>query len=137
MIGTDLLDYLKTMRARLDFIGRHAEVWELDLAGRPAKVLFLPRTEPLPDEPSLGVDQYIISRGLAEQVVGTVYPDRRSAGYGLSRFRDNARLDFTKIAKCPEVHFAHARGFVAKTTTSDIGRLKELMTQAGVSAATR
>ena len=132
MIGEDLLDYIKTMRARLDFIGRHSELWELDLAGTPAKVLFLPRTEPMPDEPSLGVDQYIASRGWTDQVVGTVYPDRRSTGYGLSRFRDNPRLDFTKIAASPEVHFAHVRGFVAKTKTAEISLLKELIARAGV-----
>lgn len=134
MIGHDLLDYLRTMRARLDFIGQHAEVWDLELAGSPAKVLFIPRTEPMPEEPSLGVDQFIFSQGLTEQIVGTVYPDRRSSGYGLSRFRDNARLDFTRIAAHPEVHFAHARGFVAKTTTSDVALLKALMVQAGVPA---
>ncbi|GAB1487661.1 hypothetical protein MASR2M8_01010 [Opitutaceae bacterium] len=89
------------MRVRLDFIGQHAEVWGLELAGHPAKVLFLPRTNPLPDEPSLGMDHFIQSRGLTEQIVGTVYPDRRSTGYGLSRFRDNARLDFTQIATDP------------------------------------
>jgi hypothetical protein len=71
---------------------------------------------------------------LTEQIVGTVYPDRRSSGYGLSRFRDNARLDFTRIASHPEVHFAHARGFVAKTRTADVGLLKTLMAQAGVPA---
>lgn len=91
MIGEDLLGYVKTMRARLDFIGQHAAIWEIDLAGQPAKILFLPRTEPLPDEPSLGIDQYIASRGLTSAMVGTVYPDRRSTGYGLSRFQDNAR----------------------------------------------
>jgi hypothetical protein len=134
MIGEDLLDYIRTMRARLEFIGKHSELWELDLAGSPAKILFLPRTEPMPDEPSLGVDQYIVSRGWADQVVGTVYPDRRSSGYGLSRFRDNPRLDFTKIAASPEVHFAHVRGFVAKTKTADIPLLKELIARAGVPA---
>jgi hypothetical protein len=134
MIGEDLLDYVKTMRARLDFIGRHSEIWEMELAGRPAKVLFLPRTDPLPDEPSLGIDQFVISRGLAEEMVGLVYPDRRSTGYGLSRFQDNARLDFTRIASCPEVHFAHVRGFVAKTSASDVARLKSLMQQAGGAA---
>lgn len=134
MIGQDLLDYLRTMRARLDFIGQHAEIWDLELAGRPAKVLFLPRTDPLPDEPSLGMDHFIQSRGLTDQIVGTVYPDRRSSGYGLSRFRDNARLDFTKIAAHPEVHFAHARGFVAKTKRSDVALLKTLIAQAGVPA---
>jgi len=60
-------------------------------------------------------------------VVGLIYPDRRGAGYGLSRFRDNARLDFTKIAGNETVHFAHARGFVAKTSATDAGLLKDLL----------
>jgi len=132
MIGEDLLNYVKSMRARLDHIGQHAALWEIDLAGKPATILFLPRTEPLPDEPSLGLDQYIASRGLTEQMVGTVYPDRRSTGYGLSRYQDNARLDFTRLAGQPDVHFTHARGFVAKTSAADIPRLKQLIFQAGV-----
>jgi len=132
MIGEDLLDYVKTLRDRLDLIGRQAEIWDLELAGRPAKILFLPRTEPLPDEPSMGIDQFIESRGLAAEVVGTVYPDRRSTGYGLSRFQDNARLDFTRLAGLPDVHFTHARGFVAKTSASEVGRLKQLVAQAAV-----
>jgi hypothetical protein len=132
MIGEDLLNYVKSMRARLDHIGQHSALWEIDLAGKPATILFLPRTEPLPDEPSLGLDQYIASRGLTEQMVGTVYPDRRSTGYGLSRYQDNARLDFTRLAGQPDVHFTHARGFVAKTSAADIPRLKQLISQAGV-----
>jgi hypothetical protein len=56
-----------------------------------------------------------------------VYPDRRSDGYGLSRFRDDERLDFTRVATDPDVHFAHARGFVAKTTATQVPRLKELL----------
>ena len=51
MIGEDLLGYVRSMRARLDFIGQNAEIWELELGGLPGKVLFLPRTEPLPEEP--------------------------------------------------------------------------------------
>lgn len=131
MIGEDLLDYVKSQRARLDFIGQHAEVWTVDLAGTPGQILFLPRTDPLPDDPSMGVERYIESRGLAN-VVGTVSPDRRSIGYGLSRHRDSARLDFTCIAGQPDVHFAHARGFVAKTTATDVNRLQELLALAGV-----
>ena len=64
-------------------------------------------------------------------MVGVVYPDRRSTGYGLARFRDNARLDFTRIAQRPEVHFAHVRGFVAKTSAFEIAQLKSLLLQAG------
>jgi hypothetical protein len=36
-------------------------------------------------------------------------------------------LDFTRIGDCEDVHFAHARGFVAKTSATDSGRLKELL----------
>ncbi len=127
MIGEDLLDYVRSLRARLNFIGQHAEIWDLTLGGTPAKILFLPRTDPLPDEPSMGVDRYIEANGLAATVVGTVVPDRRSTGYGLSRFQDNPRLDFTRIAQSPGVHFAHARGFVAKTSLTDVAQLKALL----------
>ncbi len=64
LIGEDLLDYIKTMRARIDFIGRHSQLWELDLAGSPGKVLFLPapircrknppRRRPIHRQPRLG-----------------------------------------------------------------------------------
>ena len=131
-IGEDLLEYVKSMRTRLDCLGQHVEIWELKFDGRPAKILFLPRTEPLPDEPSMGIDPFIESRGLAGEIVGTVYPDRRSTGYGLSRFRDNSRLDFTRIAGEPDVHFTHARGFLAKTSAHNIAQLQRLVTKAGV-----
>ena len=136
MVGEDLLDYVRTLRARLDFIGQHAEIWSLDLAGSPGKILFLPRTDPLPDDPSMGMERYIEQLGLAAEVVGTVSPDRRSTGYGLSRYRDNARLDFTRIADRPGVHFAHARGFVAKTSLNEISQLQDLVARAGVPAVT-
>ncbi len=134
MIGEDLIEYVRSLRARLDFIGQHAQIWELELAGQPGKILFLPRTDPLPDDPSMGLDRFIELRGLADEIVGTVSPHRRSTGYGLSRHRDSARLDFTRIADQPEVHFAHARGFVAKTSATDLGRLKALLVLAGGAA---
>jgi hypothetical protein len=137
MIGEDLLDYVRSLRARLDFIAQHAEIWDLQLDGAPAQVLFLPRTDPLPDEPSMGIDRYIVSRGLTASVVGTVVPDRRSTGYGLSRFHDNPRLDFTRIATAPGVHFAHARGFVAKTSLTAPADLKALLTAAAASDTPR
>lgn len=133
--GEDIIDYIKATRQRLDFIARHAEFWTLDLAGRPAQVLFLPRTDPLPDEPSSALDRFIQSRGLADRIVGLVSPDRRSTGYGLERYRDNPRLDFTRLAGRPGVHFAHARGFVAKTTLTDPAELKALLRLAAVSEA--
>ncbi len=60
------------------------------------------------------------------------YPDRRGPGFGLSRFNDDRRLDFTRISEDPEVHFAHKQGFVAKMSTVDPERLKVLLAQAWV-----
>jgi hypothetical protein len=131
LIGDDIVTYLKSLRARLDELARLTQVWDLALADGPAKILFLPRTDPLPDEPSYGLERFIENRGLGAAVIGMVYPDRRSAGYGLSRYQDNARLDFTRIAANPLVHFAHARGFVAKTSATDTDQLKQLIVLAG------
>ncbi len=127
MVGEDLIDYLKSLRSRLNFIERHSELWGLEVAGQTFKILFMPRTEPLPDEPSFGLERYIEHHSMSDQIVGIVYPDRRSAGHGLSRFNDDLRLDFTRIDSAPDVHFAHARGFVAKTTATSSARLKELV----------
>jgi hypothetical protein len=134
LIGDDLLTYIRSLRERITFIGRHAEVWTLDqIPGSPG-VLFLPRTDPLPDDPSAGVDRYLSERGLHERIHAIVTPDRRNAGYGLSRNRDNPRLDFTRISDEPDVHFAHARGFVAKTTATAPSRIRELLHRAATPA---
>jgi len=127
LIGDDLLTYIRSLRERLDFIARHAELWPLDESSGSECALFLPRTDPLPEDPSAGLDRHISNQGLTARVLGTIAPDRRSGGYGLSRHRDNARLDFTRIANEPDVHFAHARGFVAKTSATDPLRLRDLL----------
>lgn len=130
LVGTDLLDYIRTLRARLTFIGQHAELWTVDGSpadGQSPAVLFLPRMDPLPEEPSLGLDRYVVEQGLDDRVVALIAPDRRSSGYGLSRYKDHPRLDFTRIKNEQDVHFAHQRGFVAKTSTSDPQRLRQLL----------
>ncbi|MCF3650054.1 MYG1 family protein [Synoicihabitans lomoniglobus] len=131
MVGRDLLDYLRGLRTRLDFIGQHAQRWTLDGVTNgdvPAEVLFLPRTDPLPDEPSSGLDRYVMEQDLNDCVVAIIAPDRRGAGYGLSRHRDHPAMDFTRITDEADVHFAHLRGFVAKTSATDPARLRELLT---------
>lgn len=123
MVGEDLVTYVRGLRERLEFIGRHAQRWEV--AGQ--SVLFLPRTEPLPDEPSAGIGRFLEERGWSEEVVALVYPDRRGGGFGLSRYQDHPAFDFTRIEGEADVLFAHARGFVAKTSARDEGRLRELL----------
>lgn len=128
-IGQDLLGYLKNLRERLNFIGAVGEFWEIETPTGAFKVLYMPRTEPLPDEPSSGLARFIESHPAASEVAGLVYPDRRGAGFGLSRHNDHPGLDFTRIEGCEDVHFAHARGFVAKTSATDPARLRELLGQ--------
>lgn len=127
MIGDDLVDYLKSLRERLDFIGKRSQLWNLGSNGSTLQAIYLPRTEPLPEEPSMGLPRYIVEQGLAATTIAMIYPDRRGNGYGLSRYNDHPSMDFTRIGTEPDVHFAHASGFVAKTTATDPERLKELI----------
>ena len=128
-IGEDLVAYLRGLRQRLDFIAATGEFWEIASPHGPFHVLFLPRTEPLPDEPSAGLGRFVEAHPDGHRIVGLVYPDRRGTGFGLSRHNDHPGLDFTRIGGCGDVHFAHARGFVAKTSATDPGRLRELLAQ--------
>lgn len=127
-IGQDLLEYLRDLRTHIDFVAENAEIWSI----ADHEVLFLPRTDPLPDDPSAGIDRYLEGIGKGSTIAALIYPDRRGSGYGLGRHNDDPRYDFTRIEKEPDVHFAHARGFVAKTSANDITRLKELLSLAKV-----
>ncbi len=129
-IGSDLINYLEQLRERLAYIDQHSEFWEIDTPNGPLHILYMPRTEPIPSEASAGLGRYIENNSGDKVIAGMVYPDRRGSGYGLSRFQDNPRLDFTRIESCDDVHFAHARGFVAKTSATEPHRLKELLKQA-------
>jgi len=123
MIGQDLVDHVTSLRERIDFVAQHAEVWEFD----GFKALYMPRTEPLPDEASSGLGYHVEKLGLEEEIIALVYPDSRGTGYGLRRFNDDPRMEFTQINAEEDVHFTHARGFIAKTSSGDAERLKELL----------
>lgn len=127
LVGEDMLDFIRVIRERVNFVAEHAEHWELENGRERFEVVYLPRTEPLPAEPSMGIVRYVIEKGLDDSVVGLVYPDRRGEGYGLSRYKDHPRLDFTRIETELDVHFAHKKGFVAKTSATDKTRLLELL----------
>ena len=131
MVGEDILGHVSSSRARLDQLAGQAVRWELPIGATTGVVVFLPRTDSLADDAAAGLDRFIERQPWARDVVGSVYPDRRAGGYGLGRFRDNPRLDFTRIATEPDVHFAHARGFVAKTSASEVERLQALVIAAG------
>ena len=122
--------YLRTLRERLDYVAEKAMFLDVGEGDDSVRILFMPRTDPMPDDPSSSLGRYIDSVG--EKVAGLIYPDRRGDGYGLSRHEDSPLLDFTRIVDEADVHFAHARGFVAKTSATSLERLTELVEQAKV-----
>lgn len=130
LIGADMVDFLKTLRERIEFVTKHAELWDIEIEERSFKVVYLPRTEPMPEEPSMGIVRYVEEQGLDAEVVGLVYPDRRGEGYGLSRYKDHPNMDFTQIEAEQDVHFAHKKGFVAKSSATEKERLKKLLQMA-------
>lgn len=132
MIGSDLMYYVNSMHERIQALSTQVEFWQLEKNGESFCAVFLPRLESMVEDPSGGMARFLRSIGRAEEVVALVYPDRRGGGYGLSRNNDHPRLDFTLIEHCMDVHFAHPRGFVAKTSATEVTRLRELLAAAWV-----
>lgn len=129
-IGEDLITYLGTLHDRMVFLAGNSEVWSIFRDDAELNVLFLPRTEPLPPEPSQGLGLYVKHQLSGRGIRALVYPDRRGSGYALSRYDDAPELDFARIEGEQDVHFAHARGFVAKTSATEGKRLRELIESA-------
>ncbi len=130
LVGGDLLEYLSDIRKRIAFVSARAERWSVPADGGVAETVFLPRTDPLADEPSSAVAQYIKATGLETTIAAIVYPDRRGAGYGIARYEDHPSLDFSRVQAEPDVAFAHKSGFMCKTTATDPVRLQALIAQA-------
>jgi len=127
LVGEDLLEYLRVVRERLDFVAQHAERWSIAAGDQRIEAIFLPRTEPLADEPSVAVENFIRAQGLEQEITAIVYPDRRGAGYGIGRFEDHPSLDFSRLEGEADVHFAHKSGFMCKTSATNPDRLKALV----------
>jgi len=134
-VGEDLLEHLRIARERIDFVAEHGERWSVESEGDIIEAMFLPRTTPLADEPSTAVASYVRAEGLDGTVAVLVYPDRRGSGYGISRYEDHPKLDFSRVEGEPDVHFAHKSGFLCKTSATLPGRLKELIVAAWSSPA--
>ncbi len=130
MVGEDLLDYLRVARERLDFVSARVERWSIRCEDDLIEAIFLPRTEPAADEPSSMLGSYIRAEKLEGVIAAIIYPDRRGAGFGISRYEDHPNLDFSRVENQPDVHFAHKSGFMCKTSATDQARLEELVAAA-------
>ena len=127
MVGEDLLGYLRVARERLDFVSERVERWSIRCGDDLVEAIFLPRSEPAADEPSAMVESYIRAQKLGGVIAAIVYPDRRGEGFGIGRYEDHPKLDFSRVENQPDVHFAHKSGFMCKTSATDPERLKELV----------
>lgn len=129
-VGDDLLTYLRDAQSRIARLESVVQRWSLSHGDATIEALFLPRTDPPEDEPSSAVHQVIRSKDLQRTIAAIVYPDRRGDGYGIGRYEDHARLDFSRVGTEPDVHFAHVSGFMCKTSARQPERLRELVTNA-------
>ena len=127
MVGEDIVNYLQSLRERLDYLKEHAQYWTMETDSEPIVTLFLEKSDTISDDPSFGIYAFVESEGKEDEIQALVYPDRRGDGYGLTRYNDSQRLNFSQIESLDEVRFAHKRGFVAKVSSTDPTRLKELL----------
>lgn len=127
MIGDDIVSYVRNLRQRLEELKHRCKFWTIETEQGNFQTLFLERTDPADEDPSFGIHQFIATECRDRDIVALVYPDRRGRGYGLTRYQDSPRVNFSQLEDFPDVRFAHKRGFVAKTDATDQGRLKELL----------
>jgi GNAT superfamily N-acetyltransferase len=126
-IGEDLLEFLRRIRERIAFVAEHAERWTIPAGEEAIEAIFLPRLDGADEDAGEAIEAFIRDRGLERSIAALVYPDRRGRGYGLRRYEDHPRLDFSRVEGEPDVHFAHKTGFLCKTSATDPARLRELV----------
>jgi hypothetical protein len=129
MIGKDLVEFITNLRSKLNEVSQFTEVWNLKKDKDEFKVLFLPRISSLPEGASDVLGYQVRALGLEEEIIAILSPDSRGQGYGMRRYNDDARMDFSKVEGEADVHFAHARGFIAKTSAVNKERLQEMLIQ--------
>ncbi len=129
-IGSDIVQYLEGVEESLRELDQRVKTFEVQSEGVTLSGVLLPRTQDAQTEPSAALGRWVRHHQLEAQIAFLAYPDRRGQGYGLSRFQDHPLVDFGRVESEPDVHFAHASGFVCKTSAVQLERLKELMTKA-------
>ena len=127
MVGEDIVQYVRSLRDRIEFLKQHGQWWTIETEDKPITALFLEQHDMIANDPSFGLHMFITEAEKNDDVHALVYPDRRGSGYGLTRYEDCPRLNFSNIEDQDDVRFAHKRGFVAKVETTNANRLQELI----------
>lgn len=130
LVGEDLLGYLRSVREEIDAMKARVERWSVAVPGDTIETLFVAREHEPIDDPSGSLTRYARFSGVGVELGALVYPDRRGPGYGIGRYEDDPRLDFSSLEGEGDVHFAHTSGFMCKTTATEPERLRELIARA-------
>ena len=110
MIGSDLVDFITSIRSRLDIVSKYTEVWEEINEDKRFKVLFLPRVDDLPEDTSGVLGYRVKALGFGGRNYFSYISRQSGEGYGMRRYNDDQRMDFSRLEDEPDVHFAHSRG---------------------------
>lgn len=105
-LGRDMIAMIGQKMTRLELLKRETQVLPL----RQFKAIF----SRIDDNPKLSMELYLNHLN-DPQVVMSITPSVRGAGWELLRLRDNFMVDFRAIANEKEIRFVHGNGFVAKT----------------------
>ncbi|SDZ81143.1 Uncharacterised protein family (UPF0160) [Desulfuromusa kysingii] len=104
--GEDLIGMVGQKMGRLEQLQRETKI----LPVKHLKAL----VSRIDENPKLSMELYL--RDLADDdVVISITPSIRGAGWELLRLGDNLQIDFRSVATHPEIRFVHANGFMAKT----------------------
>lgn len=108
-MGNDMLKYAVDFAARIQLLDNEATL--LQINGE--DVLFVPESVRGADE-MLALEAWRNERCPKVHIV--VSPDPKGPGLSICRVHDMRRIDFSVLEGHPKITFAHARGYIAKTT---------------------
>lgn len=104
--GVDMIDLIDRKMERLKRLKEEAQVFSLTRGKAVAS--------PIDHSPKLAMELYLDYLD-DKDIVMTITPSSRGAGWELLRLGDNPKVDFRFIRECPEIRFVHNNGFLAKT----------------------
>ena len=107
-LGSDLITMMKQKSLRLDRLKEEGRIVPL----KQYKAIL----STIGENPKLAMDRYLTYLN-DENIVMSITPSGRGAGWELLRLGDNRMVDFRALEGNPAVRFIHANGFVAKTCT--------------------
>ncbi len=117
--------HVEAYYSRLHWLRANAEVRAVPGAGY--SYIFIPRGETALNDPAMAMKQFRAESG--KDIPVSVTPDPRGPGYGLFRFDDDERVDFTRLKSLQCMDFVHAGGFYATTAGTREAMLEALVQQ--------